>query len=81
MLIAPLFHSEQKNPHIAGFFMADIHLFVGIHLRRLLARKCAVSLFAHALAVGLALLVGSWIDRPVTLRAAHHRRQTADATT
>ena len=72
---------NKKSPRIAGFFMADIRLFLSIHWRWFLARKCAVSLFTHAPAVGLALLVGSWFDRPVTGRAAHHRRQTAGATT
>ena len=70
----------KKGPHRAGFFTAHIRLFLGIHLSRL-ARKCAVSLVTHAPSVGLSLLAGSWIDRPVTGRAAHHRRQTAGATT
>ena len=70
----------KKGPHRAGFFTAHIRLFLGIHLSRL-ARKCAVSLVTHAPAVGLALLVGSWFDRPVTGRAAHHGSQTAGATT
>ena len=72
---------NKKSPRIAGFFMADMSLFLGIHWRRLLARKCAISLFAHAPAVGLELLLGSWIDRPVTGRASHHWRQTAGAIT
>jgi len=38
--------------------MADIRLFLGIHWRRLLPRKCAVSLFTHVPGFRLELLMG-----------------------
>ena len=65
---ALLFHSEQKK-------LAKSVLLYGAHppiswhsLVQLLARQRVIRLVAAVPGVRLALLMGSWIDRPVTGR-------------
>ena len=82
VLSVPFVLFETKKARVLrAFLRADIRLLLGPHCGRLPALTSAVSLFTHAPAVRLELLLGSWFDRPVTGRAAHHGRQTMVATT